>query len=415
MNERPAQQSLFDDAIVVTDTGADAATIEATSEERADIITTDPVFLSDVPILGDDTVRPIEIRTRGVDGDMRTELRDGKILHRKGPHPTYVQVGNTVMERDKVRPAELARAKALMTDVVTTVIYNKGVVEQAHLDVFFAFAHLMYEHYTQTGIASGKVTATRPQICSIIGLHRSARAYKMIELALDSLTGLEVTKYFQPPETGPGVGILAQRVERLGNLLAGFKYDRTVSASGLGRHASAITVEINPLLVRAMCGQAESRHHVVRSLNLTQNMKHVQAWKRQLDRTLQQRLERGHFIMPLRELWISCLGGNAKDIDPAHPERWRKKRWQILRTMKEWETSGFLDNVRCYARRKTPDPKSHDATDPAEAESDATTTCAKRGITLTGVDGIGTFTVDLPGVDSTVGTEWIECDRGPEF
>lgn len=373
----------------------DALPQAAEAPVTADIITKDPIFLADVPIVADSNVRQIEITTVDVNDQERKELRDGKVFHRRAPHPTYVKLGNTIVHRDEIKKPKDTHAEPVMVDVITSVIYHKGVVQQSHLDVFFALLHLVYDRYQKTGIAAGQITVTRLDLMKILGMSNAGKNFKMIDAALNTLSGLHVAKYFQAPEGLPDVPI---RVEEFTNLLLNPVYESAVGRKSNGRRPETITVTINSALVDAMRGRSIERSYVVRSLNFTQNLKHAITWRRQYDRLLQARLERGPFRMPLKELWISCLGGNVEDLDPAFPARWRKIRHKIITTMKEWEKSGFLEDVQYFTRDRRKAPSS--------------TTVSQRHFSLPTPQGKIAITLAENPLDDD---EWVSCRAGSEF
>ena len=63
------------------------------------------------------------------------------------------------------------------------------MIHQDHVDVFFYIMERVYDAYTSTGVASPIVTVTRSAICAAMGRQASGRDYKMIDEAIDALSG----------------------------------------------------------------------------------------------------------------------------------------------------------------------------------------------------------------------------------
>lgn len=432
----PKQITIFDEDLVALppDMG------HLIAEDKTDLITKDPIFLSDVPILADSNVKKIKIKTLDAKGQLREEERNGKIIERKGPHPTYVLVGDTIVRKDDVRPGSVVRP--YMVDIITTVIYDSGVLQQSHLDVFFYLMHKAYQHYEKTGIASGEVRFTRTEVLEALSRTVDGRSFKMIDQAITALSGLKVKKYYieQLKNDGglerdssanepisilgeddgisedlpvasddvphaPNKHVRIQRTELLSNLIIGITTETRIGSSApdgerRGRKGKSITIELNPLLIRSMCGQTNNREYIVRSLNFTRNQKYESSIEKQLDRMLQARLERQKTVrMPLVEIYIGCLGGSVEDLQKEFAYRWRRRRAQIIGILKAWEETGFLSNVQTFVPRRRLKEKS-----------------VPRSMTL--YDDRGerkeTIEINLPEFASE-NDEWISCEKGENF
>jgi hypothetical protein len=149
-----------------------------------------------------------------------------------------------------------------------------------------------------------------------------------------------------------------------------------------------------------MSGDRTERMYLMRNFNLTQNLKHVIHWKRQLHSMLDARLDHlGRFQMPLYELWVSCLGGSERDLDEKKKEKWRKVRWKILTTLREWETTGYVAKVTAFTRNAQENP------------------LAEPGVEMLVKSDGAEFSV--PAFNTAVFkgglVEWVSCEAGPNF
>lgn len=370
-------------------------------DHRSDVLTQDIIHMADVPVAADTHVRKIRLVTIDKEGNRREEERDGKILYRVGPHPTHVLIGDRVAKRDDCSPRELEAAKPIMCPLIVTVVYDRGVVQHDHVDVMHSLLSSMYERYVNTGIASGIVHTTKHEIADFLAVDNSGRHAQTVEDALHTLQGLRVIKSYIPPEDGqPGHGIVPSTTLSMGGIIVNYKIEKYAggAAGRGGRRPDVITVDMNPALVRAMCGETKERPYLMRVLNYTQNAQHVIRWKRQLHRMIESRLEStGRFQMPLVEIWISCLGGSLKDLDPTKPGRWRKVRWKILETLRAWEQTGYLEKVTPFHKQAASD------------ENDL------KDITIRTDDSEITVPSSSPDVVRNRLTEWVYCEPGPEF
>ncbi len=371
-------------------------------DHRSEVYTQDIIHMADVPVAADTHVRKILVVTIDKDGNRRQEERDGKILYRVGPHPTHVQVGERTLKReDLAEGRDHERAKPIMCNMIVTVIYERGVVQHDHVDIMHSLLSKMYDRYINTSIASGIVHTTKHDIAEFLAVDNSGRHAQTVEDALHTLQGLRVIKTYIPPEEGqPGHGVVPATTLSMGGIIVNYKIDKYAggAAGRGGRRPDVITVDMNPALVRAMCGETKERPYLMRVLNYTKNAQHVIRWKRQLHRMIESRLEStGRFQMPLVEIWISCLGGSLRDLDPVKPGRWRKVRWKILEALRAWEATGYVEKV-------TPFHKQH-AGDGID----------RKDFTIRTDDSEITVPSASPDVVRNRLTEWVYCEPGPEF
>ncbi len=371
-------------------------------DHRSDVYTQDIIHMADVPVAADTHVRKILVVTIDKDGNRRQEERDGKILYRVGPHPTHVLVGDRIVKRDDLATTrDFESAKPLMCNLIVTVIYDRGVVQHDHVDIMHSLLSTMYERYVNSGATGGVVHTTKHEIADFLAVDNSGRHAQTVEDALQTLQGLRVIKSYIPPEEGqPGHGLVPATTLSMGGIIVNYRIEKYAggAAGRGGRRPDVITVDMNPALVRAMCGETKERPYLMRVLNYTQNAQHVIRWKRQLHRMIESRLEStGRFQMPLVEIWISCLGGSLKDLDPAKPGRWRKVRWKILETLRAWEGTGYLEKVTPFHKQASPSDADH------------------KDITIRTDDSEITVPSTSPDVVRNRLTEWVYSEPGPEF
>jgi len=378
---------------------------EVDEEERLDTITKDPISLADVPVSSDDHVRPITFQTLDNDRKWRSEVRDGKILYRIAPHPTYVRVDDQIVRRESCSPQDARKAKALMVPQITTVIYERGVIQPDHLDMFHVILSLMYKRYEDTGVASGIVETTKVEIAKILGASPNGHLSKSVDEALQTLSGFRMFKsYLAPKEGEPGFGLITtHEIHQMGAFFTNTKVELYGGGSGPGggRSPDVISVDVNPGYVRSMVGDRTDRMYVTHSLNLTQNLQHGIRWKRQMHRMIDARIDHtGRFQIPLYELWLSCLGGNERDVDASNPSRWRKIKHKIMATLREWESTGYLDKVQTFRR----------------APMGAMGALAGGGDVALKMDGMElTVPAYNPLLTKKGLLEWISCEAGPNF
>ena len=313
------------------------ASVHAPNDD--DIHTKDLISLTDVPLSNDDHVRMIEVMVPGVDGRLEAQKKHGKILHRRGPHPSMVMVKGQFVHRDDAS-ALTGDVKSVMVDFTTVITYEGGVVLPIHNDVLHALISIWHARYRETGISSNQIKTTKADVARLLGIGINQRSRQSIEDALATIRGVTITKNYESPEGASSVN--GSRLEVIGGIISNYTIDRHNNDGRGGRRSDTITVDFNQALVRAMCGDdTAQRPWIVRSLNLSKNLAYQTPWKRQLHRMVETRLDyQGRFQMPLRELWVECLGGSEED--PCVANRWRTIRFRIKEVFDEWVQSDWI-------------------------------------------------------------------------
>lgn len=370
------------------------------------IIARDPLFTYDVPLANDEHVREIPMTVVDRDGLRREVTKVGKVLYRVGPHPDWVLASGEVMRREKA--VELGvKYEALMLPFITTITYDNGVVQHMHIDAFHALTSELTTVYANTGKADGQVVITKERIAEILKVEHNGRLGKIVEEALETLSGIRVVKTYPAPAEGqPGHGIIPTVTKQMGAWIVNKtieRYSGLASSKG-GRKPDRIIVDLNQAFARAMTGDRSERSYLTRGFNLRQRLRYQIAWKKQLMGVIEGRLDvAGRFQIPMDELWVDVLGLSASDLDPAHPERRRKVRWKLLQALREREATGYLVNARIVQRKRGGTSEMQVAA----------------GDTVIKVDD-GKTEMTVPGRRMNASTQsdmvdWVECDEGPTF
>lgn len=366
--------------------------------------TTDSLFLADVPVAHN---QEQALQVFDVNGGGRIP---GKVLFTQGPHPTYVVLDKQVIKRADVAPEDRAKTRALMTSVVTTVLYSHGPIQTTHYDVARVLLEMKRQDWLETGSSSTWVTTTKTAIADRLKQDLNGQLSKAITEALTTLQGLSVTKIYRAPELGEiGHGIASDIKESMGSIVINYRIEeRAGGTSALGgRRYDIIQVELNAALVRAMTGQlgANERQWLLRSLDFERNLRHRTAWQRQLDSMIDARFDTsGYFQMPLYELWVHRLGKPASDF--SKPEKARKVRFMINKTLKEWEKTGFIENLVIAPRNGLKVRLKKDV---------ASVKLTAIDVPIDVKDFKGTLRVDMPAGDSPALNEWVSCEPGHAF
>lgn len=383
-NEGGHQEDLF--SIVGPLNRAGVTVHEAEPEDHV-LVVRDPLFTHDVPLAADEHVRKIPVHLITKDGTRRQEIKDGKVLYRFAPHPDWVSVGDQIMQREKAEALGLEdEMRSMMVPTITTILYERGVLQPDHLDVFYCLTNRMGENFARTGRADGKIQITKSEIAKMLSIGESegettgpgarsalgkynGRLASTVDDALETLSGLRVIKTYPAPGPGkPGHGIIPEVSKQMGAWVVNANIERFSGLSGSsgGRRPDVITVDLNPAFVRCLSGDREDRNFLTRPFNLKQNLKHIIHWKRHLNRVLDGRLDvSGKFQMPFEELWLDVLGRPPRDFETAPPNataeerevyasRLRKARYKMLTTLKQWEATGYLINADIVMRDRGP-------------------------------------------------------------
>ena len=395
------QQTLFD----VIGTPSDNRSLSNMDDEdliddHQDVITRDMIYLADVAVAQDNHVKMLEVSVPGLHG-REIRIKPGKIFFRMGPHPEVVSIGGTIVPRNSVtKAADRSIAKPVMCSVITTILYDNGVVQNLHIDVLHAILSIWHKRYKDTGASSGSLSITKNEIADILKITKNGHTRQAIEDALETVQGLSIAKLYVPPADCPA----EQRYERIGGIISNFTINKSaggVSPKG-GARPDVIKIDLNPALVRALCGDVTDRPWILKPLNLTRNLSLQSVWKRQLERAMLARFGvTGYFQIPLAELWENVLGQSAEDRK-SFPS-WRKVRWKLKKCFKEWEDSGLIANVSWEVkgnRRRTRDDGTSDTEDRTVS------------VDVTGKDSLVTVN---PPPTSTKPEEWVRCEPGPEY
>ena len=364
MRERPSkrpaerEQTDVEDDDLVDDTVADDATVTAVQQslfsdlpiidDDRDIdvrtmVTKDLVHLTDAPIACGDNLMRLNIEI-DVNGKKELTTRFGKIGMRAAPHPHFVRVGEHLVSRQDVYAKGIKNYKEVFVNSVTTVIYQNGTVTPFHSDVLHVLLKRLYDDWKHTGSRSGKVQTSRMEILDTLGLPSNGRYCKQVYDALNTLQGLTVCKLYRKPNDEHSSNI-PDVVQSIGGIITNYEVMKGAASTGtVGRKADVIVVDFNPGIVRAMTGEGSQREWVMRSLNLSNTLKHKVPWKRQLYRMIDSRFERiGRFNMPLMEIWVGCLGKNADSI--KDPKQWKEAKRMIVAFFRELKATGYISTL----------------------------------------------------------------------
>jgi len=378
-----------------------AEPMAAVSSEMSegDFPTKDLISLSDVPVSTGEHVKLIEVEVLVGEGRYEIQKKHGKILHRRGPHPSVVRIGNKIIPRDAA--SEMGGdIKPVMINYTTIITYEGGVVLPIHHDVLLVLIGMWHARYRDTGITSSQIETTKAQIACRLGVGVNQRTRQYIEDALLTIRGVTVTKHYDSPD---GTEVVAgSRIEVIGGIISNFSVDRHGEGSNSRSKSDNIMVEFNGGLIRAMTGATEERQWNVRTFNLTRNLSYQTAWKRQLARMAETRLDySGRFQIPLRELWVDCLGGN--EADTLTSANWRLIKHRIKLVFEDWLAADWIKNLEWNSSTR-------DYGVVSSGEEDAST--SNMGV---GLVGGRKGHVRIPRRRRVNDGGWVRCEAGPAF
>ena len=317
--------------------------------DSPDFLTRDIISITDVPISNIGEVEIIDVIVPGVDGSHITLSKPGKIVWRKSPHPTLVQVGDRICSRDSI--AKGVATKPVMVPVITTILYEGGIVIPAHCDVLYIIIGLWLARYNSTGNANGKVETSVAEIASHLGVWVQGRTRQMIRDATETIRGLTIIKQYASPEnlTFEGASNYIGQVGQRHEVISGILLNTVLEAQHAGgRISDKIIIDLNPALVRAMTGHSIERPWITRGFNFTKNLTYKSPWRRQLARVMEARLElNGRFQMPIIELWVSVLGNDEMSV---FGKNWKMILSRIKEVFDEWLEMGWIKNFNWDTR-----------------------------------------------------------------
>lgn len=368
------------------------------------IWTKDITSLADVPVAMEANIRNIPVTIRGVGNEIVHNQIPGKTILRMVPHPDWVLVDGDLFKRSALRKAQVANIKPIMVEMLTTVLYNGGVVKPIHMDILHALLHLLMDRWERTGNRSGSITTTKAEIAEIISMQLNGRVRKQIDEALQTLSSLQVHKLFRGPKEGSaGHGKIGEIDHHMIGIISNYTVRHNAGdIDTRGPKPDLIDVEFNPEIVTAMTSGANHRQWALRTLNLSNTLKVTETWKRQLYRLLDSRMQQnGYLYMPLKELWIGCIG--HEESDAFNPDRWRQARHRIRRVFEEFVQTGYVTDLEFpKVRRKLTDK-----------HENSNITVVKETVNLTdGSKASVSFTAPYTLSNED---EWIRCTPGPAF
>lgn len=369
--------------------GPDPAGIVVIPQEDDNQVTwtKDITSLADVPVASTANVRRIEVLKTGQDGTVYKNFEDGKIILRRCPHPDFVRVGDRVVNRANLTDAMPKKEQhPIMMDCVTTILYTGGVVLPIHLDVLHALLHQLLARWQATGQSLGPLKTTRGEIAEIICQSINGRVRDHIDAALDTLKGLRIIKTYRSSKEDD-----VETTQHIGGLISNYTVHR------VGKN-DYIEVNLNSAIISAMTAGADQRQWSLRTLNFSKTLRFTEHWRRQLYRLLDSRFQAtGYLHMPIKELWIGCLGHD--EADARDPARWRKARYRLKGALEEFEKTGYLTDLQFITRRLKTGPKPK-----------------AKVMARINLESGETADLDAEAPYSLDGEpEWIKCNPGPSF
>lgn len=311
------------------------------------------LFLSDLTLSNDSHVQQIPISLPDKNGELVQTTRPGKVLHRMAPHPHYQVVQEKgqrkVYHVDDIKKLGI-KGEAIMVRQVTTILYNLGVLQPGHDTIFDAILRLWHQRWLATRNDSPKIVVTYTELAKAVNQALNGRFYKFVDEAINALGGLHVQRHHMRPKDEDLAAHVQEATPRLYGLISAS--DSAKGASTGGRRPNAISITLNPELTNALRGGNSERPWIVANYNYTRNLSYSgQRWRAQLHKVTEVRLASRHkksMRIPLLELWIECLGCDRSIQDD--PAKWRKYKWRIVKCLREWEKTGYLQNVQLVSR-----------------------------------------------------------------
>lgn len=368
------------------------------------------LFLSDLTLGNDSHVQQIPISLPNENGVLVQQSRPGKVLHRMAPHPHYQIVQEKgqrkVYHVDDVKKLGL-KGEAIMVRQVTTIIYNLGVLQPGHDTIFDAILRLWHQRWLATRNDNPKIAVTYSELAREVKQGLNGRFYKCVDEAINALGGLHVQRHHMRPKDKDLCGQVPEATPRLYGLISAS--DSAKGNSSGGRRPNGISITLNPELTNALRGGHSERPWIVSNYNFTRNLSYGgQRWRSQLHKVTEVRLASRHkksMRIPLLELWVECLGCD-RDIQDD-PVKWRKYKWKIVQCLKEWEETGYLQNVQLASRKNIYYQYGHSFVEEDEGE---------RVVIPIDFGAASKGTLSLKLKDELLeNAEELWCERGPNF